>query len=199
MLSLLAYPYSSHDCTIRCRSVSVLVLVVTLMSSSLAPLVDIVPMMPVQMHVVILLKPIAVEYWPIRGYRWAKCCRPIWTCEPMIRSKALVYMARGNHRASNGTGSNCRSCQSTCHDLRIAPLTWNCMVSSDVVSNHLVTAPGSLHHFNRLLVCEAAVACRTCVRRCNQSLIDLAVGTVEKISEEAAGLAHRNPGVTACW
>jgi hypothetical protein len=66
-----------------------------------------------------------------------------------------------------------------------------------MAADQLIAAPGSLNHFNRLTVAEAVMTCWTGVRRRDQSLVGLAVGTVEQVGEEAAGLAHGDPRVAA--
>ena len=67
------------------------------------------------------------------------------------------------------------------------------MRSTDVASDQLVTAPRPLDHLDRLPVSKTAVTCWTAVRRRNQSLVGLAVGAIEKVGEEATGLAHGDP------
>lgn len=79
----------------------------------------------------------------------------------------------------------------------MAPLSRNCVVTADLTSNQLVAAPRSLYHLNGLPVSEAPVACWAAIRRCDQGLVGLAVRTVEEVGEEATGLTHRYPGVTA--
>jgi hypothetical protein len=66
-----------------------------------------------------------------------------------------------------------------------------------MAANQLVTTPRPLHHLDGLAVCEACVALRAGVRRRDQGLVSLPVGTAEEVGEKAAGLRHGKPGVSA--
>ncbi|KAJ8108525.1 hypothetical protein OPT61_g8109 [Boeremia exigua] len=79
----------------------------------------------------------------------------------------------------------------------ITPGARNSMASANMATNQLVAAPGPLHHFNRLAISKAAIALRTGVGRCYQRLIRLAAGAAKEVREEAAGLRHGEPGVSA--
>lgn len=72
------------------------------------------------------------------------------------------------------------------------------MATPKMAANKLITTPGAMHHLNRLAVCEAAVALWTGVWGRDERLVGLPVWTAQQVGEEAAGLRHGEPGVSAC-
>jgi hypothetical protein len=125
--------------------------------------------------------------------------RPIhhhWRWRRVRPSKSMV-IAMAVHRYHSTTHHRRRTPTTTTHHRRMAPLPGNRVRTSNMAADQLVAAPGSLDHLNRLAVAEAVMTCWAGVGWRNQSLVGLAVGTVEQIREEAAGLAHGDPGVPA--
>jgi hypothetical protein len=141
----------------------------------------------------------ACHHWPIRHHRGlgSHGLRAIRTCESMIIGKPVIHVIHCDH--STGTRSNGRTAPATRHQRRIAPLSWHCIVASDVISNHLVAPPRPLDHLNRFSICETAVAHWTSILRGDQGLVGLAVRTTEEVGEVTTGPTHGKPGVAACW
>lgn len=71
------------------------------------------------------------------------------------------------------------------------------MIAAEMAANQLIATPRPLYHLDGLAVCEACVALRAGVRRRDQSLVGLPVGTAEEVVEEATWLRHGEPGVSA--
>jgi len=197
-----------HNYTVARRLVRVLVLVPTLQpppSSATAVTAIIVNVAVVKDSISIM------QHGPIHdqgrvGHHWARSVR---SGESMImqrRRAAIRYhcarchcrtteTAIGNHRA----GSHRKRRKSTSQERCVAPLSWNSVVSPDVVTEHLVAAPWSLNHLQCFSIGEPSVTHWAGVWWCNQCLVGLTIGAAEKIAEETTWLAHREPRVAACW
>jgi hypothetical protein len=143
---------------------------------------------------------LAAHHWLVAHHRrwWG-----IGSGKPMIVTLAVHKVVRisGNHSTGMTVHGNqnardqSRSSPTVGHHWHVAPLTRYCMVTPNMTSNELVTTPRSLYHFDSLAVRKPAVAHRATVWRRDQRLISLAIGAVEKVGEEAAGLAHGDPGM----
>jgi hypothetical protein len=174
-----------HDYAVRRRLARILILMI---ARTLAP-----PPPPPVIEVDIVHEPIVevivaiANHRPVQHHQRWRRIRP---------SKAMIVCVpvHGHH----GTSHQRRSTPATtAHNWRISPLSRNRVSSAHMASNKLVASPGSLDHLHRLAISKAAITCWTAVWWCDQSLVGLTVGAIEKVGEEATRLAHGDPGMAA--
>jgi hypothetical protein len=67
------------------------------------------------------------------------------------------------------------------HRRRVAPCSRDRIAAANLIAQHLIASPRSLHHFNRLPVCKSAVAHRAGHGRCNKRLVGFASRATEEI------------------
>jgi hypothetical protein len=121
--------------------------------------------------------------------RWLRTVR---TSESMVVSMSIYWYhcvtrhhrrARMHPHAQSWTSTPIAGDQG-----RVAPRAWYSVTATKAIANHLIAPPRPLHHFDCLTICKSAIALRTSVRRCDESLVRLTVRAAEKVGKEATGL-----------
>lgn len=161
-------------------------------SSSIVPIAEVINESIIHDHAVVERAIPTID-------RWTGAIR---SSEPMVvpipvgrhhRSTRSHWHARSHRRSKSHPSTPVVHCQRY-----VAPRAGYGMASTNVAPNQLVATPWTLHHLDGLAVCEATVALWTGEWRCNQGLVGLSVWTTQEVGEEATGLGHRDPGVSAC-
>jgi hypothetical protein len=74
------------------------------------------------------------------------------------------------------------------HQRCVAPRARYGMIAAEMATNHLVAAPGSLYHLNRLAICKAIVTLWTSARRRYEGLINFSPRAAQQIGPRSAGV-----------